>query len=72
MFDAIVRNECLSIAMVYGALASVIVTAAVAMFAMMGLVFDHSYSAIPSEAIDLLPSMEGLSQVAGYLDGIGL
>ena len=33
---------------------------------------DHSYSAIPYEAIEAVPSMEGLFLVAGYLDGFKL
>ena len=51
----------------------VVLTAAIVSLAgMVGSVMDHSYSAIPYEAIEAVPSMKGLFLVAGYLDGFKL
>ncbi len=50
----------------------VLTAAIVSLAGMVGSVMDHSYSAIPYEAIETVPSMEGLFLVAGYLDGFKL
>ncbi len=56
----------------YGVLASVLAVAIAGVAGMVGSVMGHSYSAIPDEAIETIPSMEGLSQLAGYFDGFNL
>ncbi len=53
----------------YGLLALALTVAIVGVAGMVGSVMGHSYSAIPDEAIETVPSMEGLSQVAGSFDG---
>jgi len=58
------------VAIAYGML--VLTAAIVSLAGMVGSVMDHSYSAIPYEAIETVPSMEGLFLVAGYLDGFKL
>ncbi len=70
MLSAFVKDESGGVATAYG---MVVLTAAIVSLAgMVGSVMGHSYSAIPDEAIQTVPSMEGLSQVAGYFDGFSL
>ena len=70
MLSAFVKDESGGIAIGYGML--VLTVAIVSLAGMVGSVMDHSYNAIPDEAIVRVPSMEGLSQVAGYFDGAKL
>ena len=72
MLGAFLKNQTGSVAVAYGALALLLTTAVVAMFATAGLVLDHSYSAIPNDASDLLPPIDGLSGVREYLNGFGI
>ncbi len=72
MLSAFVKDESGGVAITYGGLALVLTVAIVSVAGMVGSVMGHSYSAIPDEAIQTVPSMEGLSQVAGYLDGVKL
>ena len=70
MLSAFVKDESGGVTIACG---MVVLTAAIVSVAgMVGSVMDHSYSAIPYEAIDTVPAMEGLSQVAGYFDGFKL
>ena len=68
--SAFVKDQSGGVAIAYGML--VLTAAIVSLAGMVGSVMDHSYSAIPYEAIEAVPSMEGLSLVAGYLDGFKL
>ena len=72
MLSAFVKGESGGVAITYGALALALTAAIVCLAGMVGSVLDHSYSAIPYEAIEAVPAMEGLSLVAGYLDGFKL
>ncbi len=72
MLSAFVKDESGGVAIAYGVLALALTVAIVGVAGMVGSVMGHSYSAIPDEAIETVPSMEGLSQVAGYLDGVKL
>lgn len=72
MLRAFVSDESGSVVIVYGAFAAVTTLAIVGIAGMVGSVLDHSYSAVPDEAIQVVPSIEGLSQVSGYLDRYGL
>ncbi len=72
MLSAFVKDESGGVAIAYGVLALALTVAIVSVAGMVGSVMGHSYSAIPDEAIETVPSMEGLSQVAGYLDGVKL
>ncbi len=71
MLGAFVRDESGGVA-IAGVLALALTAATVSVAGMVGSVMGHSYSAIPDEAIQTVPSMEGLSQVAGYFDGFNL
>ncbi|MCH8925171.1 MAG: hypothetical protein IH924_03415 [Proteobacteria bacterium] len=70
MLSAFVKDQSGGVAIAYGLL--VLTAAIVSVAGMVGSVMDHSYSAIPYEAIETVPSMEGLSLVAGYFDGAKL
>ena len=70
MLSAFVKDQSGGVAIAYGML--VLTAAIVSLAGMVGSVMDHSYSAIPYEAIETVPSMEGLFLVAGYLDGFKL
>ncbi len=72
MLNAFVKDESGGVAITYGVLALALTGAIVSVAGMVGAVMGHSYSAIPDEAIETAPSMEGLSQVAGYFDGFNL
>lgn len=72
MLSAFVKDESGGVVITYGVLALVLTVAIVSVAGMMGSVMDHSYRAIPDEAIETIPSMGGLSQVAGYFDGAKL
>ena len=72
MLSAFVKDESGGVVIIYGVLASILTVAIVGVAGMVGSVMDHSYSAIPDEAIETIPSMEGLSQVAGYFDSFKL
>ena len=72
MLNAFVKDESGGVAITYGVLALALTGAIVSVAGMVGAVMGHSYSAIPDEAIETVPSMEGLSQVAGYFDSFNL
>ncbi len=72
MLSNFVKDESGAVAITYGVLAVALTAAIVSVAGMVGAVMGHSYSAISDEAIETLPSMEGLSQVAGYFDRFNL
>ncbi len=72
MLSAFVKDESGGVAITYGVLALALTAAIMGVVGMVGSVMGHSYSAIPDEALLTVPSMEGLSQVAGYFDGFNL
>ncbi len=72
MLSAFVKDESGVVVIAYGMLALVLTGAIVGVAGMVGSVMGHSYSAMPDEAIETVPSMEGLSQVAGYFDSFKL
>ncbi len=72
MLSAFVKDESGGVAVTYGVLALALTAAIVSVAGMVGAVMGHSYSAIPDGAIETVPSMEGLYQVAGYFDGFNL
>jgi Flp pilus assembly pilin Flp len=72
MLSAFVKDESGGVVITYGVLASVLAVAIAGVAGMVGSVMGHSYSAISDETIETVPSMEGLSQVAGYFDGFNL
>ena len=72
MLNAFAKDESGGVAITYGLLALALTAAIVSVAGMVGSVMGHSYSAIPDEAIQTVPAMEGLSQVAGYFDGFNL
>ncbi len=72
MLSAFIKDESGGVAITYGVLALVLTAAIIGVVGMVGSVMGHSYSAIPDEALLTVPSMEGLSQVAGYFDGFNL
>ncbi len=72
MLSAFVKDESGGVVIAYGVLALALTVAIVSVAGMVGSVMGHSYNAIPDEAIETVPSMEGHSQVAGYLDGVKL
>ena len=65
MLKAFLRDESGSTAVIYGAFALGLTAAIVGMAGMVGSVLDHSYSAIPYNALDRTPAMEGLTRIAG-------
>ncbi len=72
MLSAFVKDESGGVVIAYRVLALALTVAIVSVAGMVGSVMGHSYSAIPDEAIETVPSMGGLSQVAGYFDGFKL
>ncbi len=72
MLSAFIKDESGGVAIAYCVLALALTVAIVSVAGMVGSVMGHSYSAIPDEAIETVPAMEGLSQVAGYFDGFKL
>ncbi len=72
MLSAFVKDESGGVMIAYGVFALALTVAIVGVAGMVGSVMGNSYSAIPDEAIETVPSMEGLAQVAGYFDGIKL
>ncbi len=71
MLNAFIKDESgvVAIAVSYGAFALGLTAAIVSMAGMAGSVLDHSYSAIPFEAVDRAPAIEGLTEIAGHMDG---
>jgi Flp pilus assembly pilin Flp len=67
MLNAFIRDESgtAAVAATYGAFALGLTAAIVSMAGMAGSVLDHSYSAIPFDATDRAPAIEGFSQIAG-------
>ena len=54
-----------AIAVTYGAFALGLTAAIVSMAGMAGSVLDHSYSAIPFDATDRAPAIEGFMEIDG-------
>ncbi len=71
MLDAFLRDEtgAVAIAATCGAFALGLTAAIVSMAGMVGSVLDHSYSAIPFDAMDRAPAIEGFTEIAGHIDG---
>ena len=72
MLSAFIKDESGGVAITYGVLALALTAAIIGVVGMVGSVMGHSYSAIPDEALLTVPSMEGLSQVAGSFDAFNL
>ena len=71
MLNAFIKDEsgAVAIAVTYGAFALGLTAAIVSMAGMAGSVVDHSYSAIPFDALDRAPAIEDLTKIAGQIDG---
>ncbi len=71
MLDDFLRDEsgAVPIAVTYGAFALGLTAAIVSMAGMAGSVVDRSYSAIPYDATDRAPAIEGFTEIAGHFDG---
>ncbi len=71
MLNAFIKDEsgAVAIAVTYGAFALCLTAAIVSMAGMAGSVVDHSYSAIPFDALDRAPAIEDLTKIAGQIDG---
>ncbi len=71
MLNAFIEDEsgAVAIAVTYGAFALGLTAAIVSMAGMAGSVLDHSYSAIPYDAVDRAPAIEGFTEIAGHFDG---
>ncbi len=71
MLDAFLKDEsgAVAIAVTYGAFALGLTAAIVSMAGMAGSVLDHSYSAIPFDALDRAPAIESFAEIAGRIDG---
>ena len=68
MLGDFLRDEsgAVPIAVTYGTFALGLTAAIVSMA---GSVLDHSYSAIPYDATDRAPAIEGFTEIAGHFDG---
>jgi Flp pilus assembly pilin Flp len=71
MLNAFIKDEsgAVAIAVTYGVFALGLTAAIVSMAGMAGSVLDHSYSAIPYDAMDRAPAIEGFTEIAGQIDG---
>ncbi len=71
MLNAFIKDEsgAVAIAVTYGAFALGLTAAIVSMAGMAGSVADHSYSAIPFDALDRVPASEDLTRIAGHIAG---
>ena len=71
MLNAFIKDEsgAVAIAVTYGAFALGLTAAIVSMAGMAGSVLDHSYSAIPYDALDRAPAIENLTKIAAHIDG---
>ena len=69
MLSAFVKDETGAIVIAYGVFALGLTAAIVSMAGMAGSILDHSYSAIPFDATDRAPAIEGLTEIAGRIDG---
>ena len=71
MLNVFLRDEsgAVAIAVTTGAFALGLTAAIVSMAGMAGSILDHSYSAIPFDATDRAPAIEGLTEIAGRIDG---
>ncbi len=70
MLKAFLKDESgvVAIAATYGSFALGLTAAIVSMAGMAASVVDHSYSAIPFDALDRAPAIEGLTKIAGHID----
>jgi Flp pilus assembly pilin Flp len=71
MLKAFMKDEsgAVAIAVTYGAFALGLTAAIVSMAGMAASVVDHSYSAIPFNALDRAPAIEDLTKIASHIDG---
>lgn len=71
MLNTFIEDESgtVAVATTYGAFALGLTAAIVSMAGMAGSVLDQSYSAIPFEAMDRAPAIEGFTKIAGHFDG---
>ena len=71
MLNAFIEDESgvVAIAVTYGAFALGLTAAIISMAGMVGSVVDHSYSAIPYDATDRAPAIEGFTKIAGHFNG---
>ncbi len=71
MLNAFLTDEsgAVAVAATYGAFALGLTAAIVSMAGMAGSILDHSYSAIPFDATDRAPAIEGFTEIAGHIDG---
>jgi Flp pilus assembly pilin Flp len=69
MLHAFITDESGAVVVIYGAFALGLTAAIISMAGMAGSVLDHSYSAIPFDATDRTPAIEGFTKIAGYSDG---
>ena len=71
MLNAFLKDEsgAVAIAVTCGAFALGLTAAIVSMAGMAGSILDHSYSAIPFDATDRAPAIEGFTEIAGHIDG---
>ena len=72
MLNAFIDDESGAVAVTYGAFTLGLTAAIVSMAGMAGSVLDRSYSAIPFDATDRAPAIEGFTKIAGYIDGSNL
>lgn len=70
MLKAFIKDEsgAVAIAVTYGAFALGLTAAIVSMAGMAASVVDHSYSAIPFNALDRAPAIEDLTKIASHID----
>ena len=71
MLNAFIEDEtgAVAIAVTYGAFALGLTAAIVSMAGMAGSILDRSYGAIPFDAADRAPAIEGFMNIAGHIDG---
>ncbi len=60
MLGVFVKDESGGVVITYGVLALVLTVAIVSVAGMVGSVMGHSYSAIPDQALERIPSMGGI------------
>lgn len=65
MLKAFLQDETESTTVIYGAFTLGLTAAIVGMAGMVGSVLDHTYSAIPYDALDRMPAMEDFTRIAG-------
>ncbi len=69
MLNAFIKDESGAVAVTYGVFTLGLTAAIVSVAGLAGSVLDHSYGAIPFDATDRAPAIEGFTKIAGYIDG---